>query len=83
MTNKGLGAIKSRDAWMVLVKQAAEDYTQTTWQKDGGYIVEEEKGYLINVYDYLDDYAESFVYDYLDEYVGSLIEDEKRRLKED
>lgn len=71
MTNKGLGAIKTRAEWMALVKQAAEDYTGTLWREDGGYIIEEEKGYSINVYDYLD------------EHVGSLIEEEKQRLKEE
>lgn len=83
MTIKGLGAIKTRDEWMTLIKQAAEDYTDSNWREDGAYIVEGEKGYLINVYDFLDDYAESFIYDYLDEHVGSLIEEEKQRLKED
>lgn len=83
MTIKGLGALKSRDEWMALVKQAAEDYTDSIWREHGGYIIEVERGYLINVYDYLDDYAESFIYDYLDEHVGSLIEEEKQRLKED
>ena len=83
MTIKGLGALKTRDEWMALVKKAAEDYTGTIWQKDGAYIVEEEKGYSINVYDYLDEYAESFIYNYLGEYVGSLIQEEKQQLKED
>lgn len=79
MTIKGLGKLKNRDEWMALIKQAAEDYTGSLWYSDGAYIIEEENGFSINVYDYLDDYAEAFIYGYLSAYVGSLIEEEKGR----
>lgn len=82
MTNKGLGAIKTHDEWMILVKKAAEDYTGTLWRENGGCILEDENGWFINVYDYTDEYAEAFIYGYLNEYVASLIEEEKEFMKE-
>ena len=83
MTIKGLGALKTRDEWITLIKQAAERYTGTMWREEATYIIEPVNDYIINVYDYTDDYAEAFIYGYLDSYVASLIEEEKQQLKED